>query len=226
MSYEQVSNYINDLVLYDGYDFVAPTKLELKNAVNATLYRNIDAGSYATIVCPFSITGGADGTFYQPSSMGTEYNTLNFESVSAPEAGKAYLYKANNAVTKLTGKPYTTVSTSIISNGTSFTMEGTYSNREKLSQGDYVLSGNSSGAGIYRINSDVSLSPFRAYFLINATASNAAKMAICLDGVPTAITQTKQAEGEKIPYYDLLGRRTGRPAQGMYITKGKTIFAR
>ena len=105
-------------------------------------------------------------------------------------------------------------------------MEGTYSNREKLSQGDYVLSGNSSGAGIYRINSDVSLSPFRAYFRINATASNAAKMAICLDGVPTAITQPKQSEGEKIPYYDLLGRRTGRPAQGMYITKGKTIFAR
>ena len=104
MSYEQVSNYINDLVLYDGYDFVAPTTLELKNAVNATLYRNIAAGSYATIVCPFSITDGADGTFYQPSSMGTEYNTLNFESVSAPEAGKAYLYKANNAVTKLDGK--------------------------------------------------------------------------------------------------------------------------
>jgi len=210
--------WVNSLVLYDGYEFTPPTDKTFK-AVNSTLYRNIDAGAFATICCPFQITGGADGTFYQPESLTN--GTLNFETVETKEGGKAYLYKASSAVTALTGPGDALLASSPVANGTGVNMVGTYTNIDAIDYDDYVLS----GTDLYRVNSTVSLKPFRAYFTIPGVSS--ARIAIGFDDETTGIKNLTPAlsEGEGA-VYDLQGRRVAQPTKGLYIVNGKKVMVK
>ena len=171
--------WVNSLVLYDGYEFTPPTDKTFK-AVNSTLYRNITAESFATICCPFQITGGADGTFYQPESLSE--GTLNFETVDTKVQGKAYLYKASSAVTALTGPTDALLATSPVDNGEGVVMKGRYLNMEEVPYDDYVLSGNN----LYKVNSTVTLKPFRAYFTVPGGESMS-RLTVNIDDKPTGI---------------------------------------
>lgn len=158
------NGWINKLVLYDGYDLTIPAS---SRSVNSTLYRNIAAGTFATICCPFEITGGADGTFYQPESLTA--GILNFETVTTKHGGRAYLYKAESAVTELTHAGDHWLAENITPNGSGVQMVGTYTNIAAITYDDYVLN----GTNLYKVNSIVTLKPFRAYFTIPGGNSNA-----------------------------------------------------
>lgn len=210
--------WVNSLVLYDGYAFTPPTDKTFK-AVNSTLYRNIDADAFATICCPFQITGGADGTFYQPESL-TD-GTLYFETVDTKDGGKAYLYKASSAVTALTGPKDALLATSPVANGSDVNMVGTYTNIAAISTDDYVLS----GTNLYKVNSTVSLKPFRAYFTVTGGASVKANVInLDFDGETTGIQEIGQSDNLQFDnWYDLSGRRVAKPTRGLYIVNGKKV---
>ncbi len=93
-----VGGTVLSLVLYDGYDFTAPSDFI---ANKATFYGSIEAGVATAVCLPFAITGGANGTFYEVKSQNG--NTLKMQEVKKPEAGKAYVYRGSGTVTTLTG---------------------------------------------------------------------------------------------------------------------------
>lgn len=179
-----VSGTVANLVLYDGYEFSADDDF---TATAATLYRNIAAGGFATICAPFAISGGADGTFYEPTSL--ENDKLTFGEQGSPNAGKAYLYKATSAVTALTGAG--TVKSATVDNGEGVVMKGTYSNISAIDYGNYVLS----SGKLYKVDSDVSLNPFRAYFNIPSGDLSPARLVINLDDF-TGINVVDATEAE------------------------------
>lgn len=213
------SGWINKLVLYDGYEVSIPASTR---SVNSTLYRNIAAGSFATICCPFAITGGADGTFYKPESLSGE-GVLNFETVASPEGGKGYLYKASSVVTALTHTGDHWLAENVSANGSGVNMVGTYSKIDAIGYDDYVLS----GTNLYKVNSTVTLNPFRAYFTIPAAESKANVIALNFDGETTGVAEV-QNEGVKSEkaYYDLSGRRVNTPKRGVYVVDGKKVLVK
>ena len=215
----RVSNgFINNLVIYDGYEVSIPANTR---AVASTLYRNISAGAFATICCPFQITGGTgvDGTFYQPASLTS--GTLNFESVDTKVVGKAYLYKATSAVSTFTGPKDGALATSPVDNGTGVVMKGTYTNIAAVPTDDYVLS----GTNLYKVTSDVSLKPFRAYFTIPGAG---VRLNIAFDDEETtAINSIANSQEQNAnSYYNLQGQRVENPKKGLYIVNGKKIVKR
>ena len=211
------TGWINKLVLYDGYEVSIPSG---SRSVNSTLYRSIAAGSFATICCPFGITGGADGTFYQPESLTN--GTLNFETVTTKDGGKAYLYKAESAVTALTHVGDHWLADNITANGTGVQMVGTYTNIDAITYDDYVLS----GTNPYIVNSTVSLKPFRAYFTI-PSGSGLARIALSFDGETTNIGDVnRETIINNQQWFDLQGRRVAQPMKGLYIVNGKKVMVK
>ena len=215
-----VNGNVANLVLYDRTEFSA---VEDFTATAATLYRNIAASSFATICTPFAVTeftyaeGTNAGTFYQPASL-TD-GTLSFETESTPAAGKAYLFKAGSAVTALKGSG--TVKASPVDNGTGVTMKGTFSDIDAIKNGDYVLS----GLNIYKVNSTVTLAPFRAYFTI--PGETLARISLKFDEETTGVQNLKNSrmeETQDVNYYNLNGQRVEKPAKGLYIVNGKKVI--
>ncbi len=202
-----VSGTVANLVLYDGYEFSAAADFE---ATNATLYRSIGTGNFATICAPFAISGGAEGgSFYEPSSL--DAGTLSFAVKTNPEAGNSYLFKADDAVTALTGSD-TEVKASPVENGTGIKMTGTYSRIDAIDHGNYVLS----GGKLYKLDSDVSLNPFRAYFNTGGNELEARSViTVNLDGNETAINVVEES-------------RAGTDAQkdGKYLENGQIIIVK
>ncbi len=197
-----VSGTVANLVLYDGaYNFSADADF---TATAAKLYRSVAANGFATICAPFAISE-ATGTFYQPASL-TD-GTLTFESEGSPAAGKAYLYKAGESlVTSFTGSG--DVKASPIDNGEGVVIKGTYSNIAAVPEDDYVLS----GASLYKVNSTVSLKPFRAYFTVPGDPG--ARITLNFDDAPTAINSievAEEAEGLK---------------DGKYLIDGKIVIVK
>ena len=208
-----VSGTVAKLVLYDPYEFSADDDF---TATAATLYRSVAANGFATICAPFAISD-ATGTFYQPASL--ENGTLNFESTT-PAAGKAYLYKAgNSAVSSFTGSG--TVKAAPIDNGTGVVMKGRYLNMEEVPYDDYVLS----GTNLYKVNSSVSLKPFRAYFTVAGVGGEVKANVISLDfdDMATGIINLYDNHNDN-RVYDLSGRQVAQPRKGIYIVNGKKVI--
>ena len=209
-----VSGTVSNLVLFDGKEFSAPSDF---TATNATLYRKISNGAFATICAPFAITCGVTGTFYQPESL-SDAGVLNFESVEKKEAGKAYLLKATADVTALTGSGM--VKASPVDNGAGVTMKGTYNDIAAISEGDYVLS----GTNLYKVNSLVTLAPFRAFFTIPGVAP--ARINLTFDDETTSISiiTNSQEQNTDRRSYDLQGRLHSSLKKGFYVVNGKKII--
>lgn len=207
-NFRHSNGFISKLILLDGYEVSIPAS---SRAVNSTLYRNIAAGAFATICCPFQIIGtGVDGTFYQPASL-TD-GTLNFETVDTKVAGKSYLYKATSAVSTFTGPLDGWLATSPIDNGEGVVMKGRFSKLDAIDYDNYVLS----GTNLYKVNSTVSCSPFRAYFNIPDGGASA-RISLNFDGEDvTGITlQEIESESENAGMKD-----------GKYFENGRIVIVK
>lgn len=147
-----VSGAVANLVLWDGFDFTATTDFI---ATKATYYRTIEAGTPETICLPFAITGGGNGTFYEPKDIsGT---TLNLKEVKKPEAGKSYIYRATEDVTTMTGSG--NVKAQPEGNGTFVS--------SAAPQGSYVLNGNK----MKKVSGNVTVEAFHSSFPIETNIS-------------------------------------------------------
>lgn len=178
-----VSGSVANLVLYDGYEFSADDDF---TATKAKLYRSVTSGGFATVCAPFAISS-ASGTFYEPTSFTN--NVLTFGEQGTPGAGKAYLFKASADVTEMTGAGEVTATP--VDNGTGVVMKGTYNRIATIDHDNYILS---SGT-LYKVDSDVSLNPFRAYFNIPSGDLSPARLVINLDDF-TGINVVDATEAE------------------------------
>ena len=177
--------------------------------------------AFATVAVPFLLKAQDNCTFYQPASL-TD-GTLNFETVDGSTVtfgqGKAYLLKVTANTTVLRGPHDGYAKASPVDNGSGVTMKGTYTNIAAVPTDDYILS----GTDLYKVNSTVTLAPFRAYFTI---PSGAARIALSFDGVATGIETLNQSPLNVNQYFDLQGRRVAQPTKGLYIVNGKKVMVK
>lgn len=143
-----VSGAVANFVLWDVFDFTASADFIAKKA---TYYRTIEAGTLNVLCLPFTITGGTNGTFYEPKNISG--GTLNLKEVKKPEAGKTYLYLGTSEVTALTG---------------SGNVKGGVFAKVAAPQGSYVLNGNK----LKKVSGNTTVEAFRAYFQLESDASS------------------------------------------------------
>lgn len=217
------SNWVNCLVLYDGYEFSASRDFR---PVESYFYRNISKGdadyAFATVAVPFLLKAQDNCTFYQPASL-TD-GTLNFETVDGSTVtfgqGKAYLLKVTANTTVLRGPHDGYAKASPVDNGSGVTMKGTYTNIAAVPTDDYILS----GTDLYKVNSTVTLAPFRAYFTIPSGA--AARITLNFGDETTGIETMNHSPLTVNQYFDLQGRRVAQPTKGLYIVNGKKVMVK
>lgn len=148
---------VKDLMLWDGYDFVATEDFV---ATKATFYRSIPAGSVAVVCAPFAITGGAGGTFYEPMEVWQQ--DLKIKAVKKTEPGKAYLLQTESDVTAMTGSG--NVKATPANSAADTRLNGIFS-EVNVPEGSYVLSDDV----LRRVTKATTLKAFNGYFTLSTT---------------------------------------------------------
>ena len=224
------SSRITKLVLYDGYDFTnSGDNYGLDNG--ATLYRNIPADTWCTLVVPF-YPSNLD-TKLVPSALSAE-GVLSFTAAAEKEMNDApMLVKSTAGVTAITGTRTSTtgITKGDMTSGEGATMNGTYSAINEVQKGSYVVArkDDADADALYKVDSVVSLAPFRAYFTVpDAVGVKANIITLNLDGTETAIecidnVQTTKGNGV---IYNLAGQRLSKMQKGVNIVNGKKIFVK
>lgn len=225
---QYLSNRITKLVLYDGYDFTySGDAYGLDNG--ATLYRNIPANTWCTLVVPF-YPSNLD-TKLVPSELSAE-GVLSFTDAPANNMNDApMLVKSNDGVTAITGSRNgkTGIAKGNMTSGAGATMKGTYSAIvNDVPMGSYVVARKDGADALYKVNSDVSLDPFRAYFTVADAGVKANIITLNLDGTETAIEcidNVQTTKGNDV-IYNLAGQRLSKMQKGVNIVNGKKIFVK
>ena len=225
---QYLSNRITKLVLYDGYDFTySGDAYGLDNG--ATLYRNIPANTWCTLVVPF-YPSNLD-TKLVPSELSAE-GVLSFTDAPANNMNDApMLVKSNDGVTAITGSRNGTtgIAKGNMTSGAGATMNGTYSAIiNEVPRGSYVVARKDGADALYKVNGAVSLAPFRAYFTVPDAGVKANIITLNLDGTETAIEcidNVQTAKGNGV-IYNLAGQRLSKMQKGVNIVNGKKIFVK
>ena len=193
--------------------------------VNVTMNKAMTAGVWNTFVVPFDMAIPSGWTVMEPTDF--DGSTLFFSNASSIVAGKPYIVKPTEAVTSFSATGVTLkkdLSNTTVGN---LAMTGTY---EKITAIDYstqdcyIIGIKDGVSSLYKVNSNVSLKPFRAYFTLSST-SGAKRISISFDG--TEASEVKEILGN-IPecnmYYNLAGQPVSTPTKGIYIMNGKKVL--
>ena len=197
--------------------------------MNVSVLKSMTANVWNTFVVPFNMDIPSGWTVKEP----TDFNgsTLFFSNASSIVAGKPYIVKPTEAVTSFSATGVTLkkdLEPTSVGEGTTVTMTGTYEQIDAIdysTQDSYVIGLKDGVSSLYKVNSTVSLKPFRAYFTIPGVSS--ARIAIGFDDETTGIKNLTPAlsEGEGA-VYDLQGRRVAQPTKGLYIVNGKKVMVK
>lgn len=222
---------INKLVLYDGYpysDYTDNTFLRITNG--ATLYRNIPADTWCTLVVPFNPTNLDQ--MLVPSGLSAE-GVLSFTSAGTTSLNnKPMLVKSTEGVTAITGVRANStqgVSYGDMTSGEGVNMIGTYSAIDAVPEGSYVVARKNDADALYKVNSTVSLAPFRAYFSVADGGSVKANViALNFDDLPTSIEEIPGVEFtiKDAAIYNLAGQRMSKMLKGVNIINGKKVLVK
>lgn len=226
------SGEITKLVLYDGYDFAILNDNVIANN-GAVLYRSIAADTWSTLCVPF----------WPKTSLTMKYptaysdGTLTFSDVERTTwdgVDKPMLIKSSTALTKIEG-----VIASVngrgsgnnhnpsMTSGAGAPMHGVYSEGyvpKSTTEKTYYVVGTDNN--LHKVDSEVSIAPFRAYFELPASNEAPALINLSFDGEGTtgiSPIDNAQTKIEKV-YYDLSGRRVAQPTKGLYIVNGKKVI--
>ncbi len=222
------SDRITKLVLYDGYDFTnSGDAYGLDNG--ATLYRNIPANTWCTLVVPF-YPSNLDAKLV-PSELSAE-GVLSFVPAAEKDMNDApMLVKSTAGVTAITGSRNGTtgIAKGDMTSGAGATMKGTYSAIiNDVPRGSYVVARKNDADALYKVNGAVSLAPFRAYFTVPDAGVKANIITLNLDGTETAIEcidNVQTTKGNDV-IYNLAGQRLSKMQKGVNIVNGKKIFVK
>ena len=216
---------ITKLVLYDGYDFTNSDD-NFGLDYGAILYRNIPADTWCTLVVPFY----PNNLDIKKVTYSLVDNVLTF--TDAPENGmndKPMLVKSTTDITAITGdrNSTTSIEKGDMESGSGVIMHGTY-NRITVDNDNYVVARVDDADALYKVDSDVSLSPFRAYFREEDAEVKANVIRLNFDELPTAIESIQGVEFtvEGASIYNLAGQRINRMQKGINIVNGKKVIVK
>lgn len=192
--------------------------------VNPTVNRAMTANVWNTLVVPFDMDIPSGWTVKEPTTF--DGSTLTFDDASSIVAGKPYIVKPTSAVTSFSATGvtlYKDLQNTSVSDG-ALTMTGTYTNLDAVPTDSYVIGIKDGASALYKVDSTVSLKPFRAYFTV--ADGGAAHIDLNFDDETNSIENaTLKTENEKAgAMYDLSGRRVAKPTKGLYIVNGKKVL--
>lgn len=197
--------------------------------VNVTIIKSMTANVWNTFVVPFDMAIPSGWTVKEPTAF--DGSTLTFSDAESIVAGKPYIVKPESAVTSFSAKGVTLkkdLSPTTVGTGSTVTMTGTYSKIDAIdysTQDSYVIGLKDGVSSLYKVNSDVSLKPFRAYFTVAGAGGAGARIALSFDDETTSITENLELRTENA-VYDLQGRRVAQPKKGLYIVNGKKVVVK
>jgi hypothetical protein len=202
------------MVLYDGYGFAKPFGSVGSSGMytigDATLYRTLAENKWSTLVVPF-VPENLDEKKV-PSSLSE--GVLSFTDATAA-CDEPMLVRSTDGVDKITGKRNGTVGADAgdLFSGEGAPMQGVYiagtvpqSNETST---NYIVSDNT----MYKVDSEVNIKPFRAYFTVAGGSGNA-RITLRFDDT-TIIKAIESAEAE-----------AGALKDGKYVIDGKIVIVK
>lgn len=198
-----VDGVINNLAITDGKPFALPA--EATDATAASYDRAFTA-AYSTVCLPFNAT--FTGKAYECTAANAETVTFTEVEGNTLEAGKAYLVKADFAVTGGSG----------LAAPATAAFQGVYADTKNLN-GKY---GFSTAGEFAHITSDEVVCPaFRAY--LTAEGAAAAKIRV-LFSEETGIAGVTAVKAEDIVSYNIAGQRVAANTKGIVVINGKKFI--
>ncbi len=215
--------YRQNITLDETTDFEPTSNIE---DVNVTLTRSMTANVWNSLVLPFDMDIPSGWTVKEISTFSE--GTLSFTDASSIEAGKPYIVKPTAAITSIAPASAVTLKKDLVNTATGtsgdyVTMIGTYTKINAVPEGAYVLGNDNK---LYKVNSTVSLKPFRAYFTVTGDAAPA-RIRLNFDEEATGISHIENEDpGVQNSVYNLSGQRIARPVKGFNIINGKKVIVR
>lgn len=214
------------VVLDESKDFSETADID---KVNVTVNRTMTANVWNTLVVPFDMAIPSGWTVKEPTAFAD--GTLTFGDASSIVAGKPYIVKPTEAVTSFSATGVTLkkdLVNTTVGTGTTVTMRGTYEKMDAIdyaSQNSYVVGIKDGVSSLYKVTSDVSLKPFRAYFTVEGGAG--ARISLSFGDEATDVQEFKNSRVEGLKsYFDLQGRKVMNPTKGLYIVGGKKVIVK
>lgn len=185
-------------------------------AVNVTVNRTMTANVWNTLVVPFDMTIPSGWTVMEPTEF--KDGTLTFGTASSIVAGKPYIVKPTETVTSFSATGVTLKKDLVNTTVGDLTMTGTYEKIEAIdysTQNSYIIGIKDGNSSLYKVNSAVSLKPFRAYFTVSGNDPSA-RVAIRFDDDTTGINVLEEENANE---------NTGMK-DGKYLENGRIIIVK
>ena len=183
--------------------------------VNPTVNRTMTANVWNTLVVPFDMAIPSGWMVMEPTKF--EDGTLTFGTASSIVHGKPYIVKPTSDVTSFSASGvtiYKDLENTSVNDG-ALTMTGTYTRLDAVPIGSYVIGIKDGNSSLYKVNSAVSLKPFRAYFTVSGN-NPGARVAIRFDDDTTGINVLEEENANE---------NTGMK-DGKYLENGRIIIVK
>ena len=207
-----------NLVLTDNYPFQAPSNFTATAASYSTTINT--TAQCGTLCLPFAATIPGGVTAYTLSYVsGNDAATLTPVETTIP-ANTPVLLNGSGAAT-FTGSGAVNADATNVSGA----LTGVFANTA-VPLNSYVLQNGASGIGFYKVASDITAKPFRAY-LTGQVAGSKDFLSINFDEA-TAISQV-QGSGFKVQdseIFNLAGQRMSKLQKGVNIVNGKKVMVK
>lgn len=255
--FEIINNYkCENLVIRDGYPFDAMYSFTAEKASYDRTFKNTDSGYMSTVCLPFTVEKAQTGlrNIYGFSEYNSSNASVAFISQDKIEACKPYVVEVispepfmnlhNVSVCGTTPldifKCRKGISTPELNENKKYQFHGTFSGTDKMqSSGTRSVYGFQGGRFVYVGTADedaVNFKPFRAYFTIDKTASQAASRVLELDGVINEVEKIKtnnkniksdvfNTEGVKVKS-KVDSATLNNLSNGIYIIGGKKVMVK
>lgn len=207
-----------NLVLTDNYPFQAPSNFTATAASYSTTINT--TAQCGTLCLPFDATIPGGVTAYTLSYLnGNDAATLTPVETTIP-ANTPVLLNGSGAAT-FTGSGAVVADATNVSGA----LTGVFANTV-VPLNSYVLQNGASGIGFYKVASDITAKPFRAY-LTGQVAGSKEFLSFNFDK-PTAISQV-QGSGFKVQdseIFNVAGQRLSKLQKGLNIVNGKKVMVK
>lgn len=178
----------------------------------------VTEGKYGTICLPYAVAADGLHGIEKCYTATVNGNNVTLEQVDALEAGKPYIFQANDVFITLdmSGTPATAT--------TNGCLTGVFKDT-KLEAGDYVMQTQDDVQGFYQVAGDLTLAANRAYIAKNN--SNSAKaLTISFEGETTAINAINALIDNTANIYDINGRKLPNLQKGINIVNGVKVLVK
>lgn len=205
-----------NLVLADGYPFAAPSDFTATAASYSTTINT--TAQVGTLCLPFAAAIPDGVTAYTLAYTSGDAATATPVETTIP-ANTPVLLNGSGAATFTGASAAVAASASNVSGA----MTGVFATTT-VPTNSYVLQNGDSGVGFYKVDSDITANPFRAYLTAQGAGS---KMRIIYpDNEATGIATVEAAAAEEGAIYNLAGVRVSQPTKGIYIQNGKKFIVK